>query len=53
LKGQVKREGLFEITKNESIKDVLNFAGGFTDNAYRERIKVIRNTSKQNHKSPR
>jgi protein involved in polysaccharide export with SLBB domain len=47
LKGQVKREGLFEITKNESIKDVLNFAGGFTDNAYRERIKVIRNTSKQ------
>ena len=47
LKGQVKREGLFEITKNESIKDVLNFAGGFTDNAYRERIKVIRNTNKQ------
>lgn len=47
LNGQVKREGLFEITKNESIKDVLNFAGGFTDNAYRERIKVIRNTSKQ------
>jgi protein involved in polysaccharide export with SLBB domain len=25
----------------------LNFAGGFTDNAYSERIKVIRNTSKQ------
>ncbi len=47
LKGQVKREGLFEITKNESIKNVLNFAGGFTDNAYSERIKVIRNTSKQ------
>jgi protein involved in polysaccharide export with SLBB domain len=47
LKGQVKREGLYEITKNESVKDVLNFAGGFTDNAYRERIKVIRNTNKQ------
>lgn len=47
LIGEVKREGFFEVTKNETLKDLLNFAGGFTNNAYKERIKVIRNTNKE------
>ncbi len=47
LKGQIKREGLYEVAKNESLKDIINFAGGFTENAFSERIKVIRNTTKQ------
>jgi protein involved in polysaccharide export with SLBB domain len=47
VKGEVKREGFFEMTKNETLKDLLNFAGGFTNDAYKERIKVIRNTNKE------
>lgn len=47
LKGQVKRKGFYEVTGQESLKDVIGFAGGFTDNAYRERIKVYRNTTKE------
>ncbi|MCF8429811.1 MAG: SLBB domain-containing protein, partial [Bacteroidia bacterium] len=47
LKGEIKREGFFEVKKNETLKDVINFAGGFTNDAFKERIKVTRNTSKQ------
>lgn len=47
LKGEVKREGFFEIAKNETLKDLLIFAGGFTNDAFKERIKVIRNTNKE------
>lgn len=47
LRGQVKREGLFEVTKSENLKQVIEFAGGFTDDAYRDRIKVTRNNPKQ------
>ncbi len=34
LEGQVKRTGLFEIRKGESVTDLLAFAGGFADSAY-------------------
>ena len=34
LEGQVKRTGLFEIKPGETIKDLLEFAGGFADSAY-------------------
>ena len=47
IKGEVKREGFFEVQKNETLNDVINFAGGFTNDSYKEKIKVIRNTSKQ------
>lgn len=47
LIGEVKRPAFYEVTKGETLKDVLNFAGGFGDDAYRNRIKVIRNTSKE------
>ncbi len=47
LTGEVKRPGLYEVVKNENLNDVIAFAGGFTDNAFTERIKVTRNTSKQ------
>jgi protein involved in polysaccharide export with SLBB domain len=47
IKGEVKREGFFEVQKNETLNDVINFAGGFTNDAFKERIKVTRNTSKQ------
>ncbi len=47
LRGQVKREGLFEVVKSENLKQVIEYAGGFTDDAYRDRIKVTRNSPKQ------
>lgn len=47
LIGEVKRPALYEVKQGETLKDVLFFAGGFTDNAYRDRVKVIRNTSKE------
>ncbi|MFN4082884.1 MAG: SLBB domain-containing protein [Bacteroidia bacterium] len=46
-KGEVKRWALFETKANETLEDVLQYAGGFKTNAYTERIKVIRNTGKQ------
>ena len=47
LKGEVKREGFYEMLKTETLKDAINFAGGFTDEAYKDRIKVTRNTGKE------
>lgn len=47
LTGEVKRPAFYEAKKGESLTDLINYAGGFTDEAYRERIKVLRNTSKE------
>ncbi len=47
LKGFVKREGFYEMLPKESLNNLLAFAGGFTPNAYTNRIKVIRNTGTQ------
>lgn len=47
LKGEVKRPAYYEVTKNETLIDVIDFAGGFTDVAYKDRIKVTRNTTKE------
>jgi protein involved in polysaccharide export with SLBB domain len=47
LKGEVKNAGYFEARDGESFRDMLNYAGGFTTNAYRERVVVFRNTEKE------
>lgn len=47
MTGEVKRPALFEVLPNESLKDVISFAGGFTDQAYSARIKVLQNTDKE------
>jgi protein involved in polysaccharide export with SLBB domain len=47
VKGEVKRPALFEVKPKETLKDVLEFAGGFTTKAYTEKIKVQRNTPTQ------
>lgn len=44
IKGEVKRPGIFEMKDGEAFDDLLNYAGGFTAAAYRDRISVIRNT---------
>jgi len=47
LKGNIKREGFFEVLPNENFEYVLNeFGGGFTDNAFKDLIKVKRFTNR-------
>jgi protein involved in polysaccharide export with SLBB domain len=45
--GEIKREGIYEVKENESFADLIDFVGGFSENAYQEIIKVRRNTGKE------
>lgn len=47
LSGEIRRPLIFEIKEGETLKDVFQFAGGFTDQAYTATITVRRNTSKE------
>lgn len=47
LRGHVKTPALFDVKAKETLKDVIEFAGGFTTAAYTEKIKVQRNTPTQ------
>lgn len=42
--GEVKRPAVFELKDKEDFNDLLNFAGGFTERAYKARVKVLGNT---------
>ena len=42
LRGAVKTKGRFELLKNESLQDLLNYASGFNEEAYTKTIKVKR-----------
>lgn len=46
LAGEVKRPAIFEAKENETLQNILEFAGGFTDNSYKDIIKVFRITNK-------
>lgn len=45
LSGNVKREGKFEMLDNETFIDLLKYCGGFTDNAFRGSVTVVRITA--------
>ncbi|MHA8066233.1 SLBB domain-containing protein [Aquirufa sp. ROCK2-A2] len=48
LKGKVKRNYLFEILPNETLEKVINdFGGGYSDDAFKEQIKITRFTRKE------
>ncbi|MDN3686536.1 SLBB domain-containing protein [Cyclobacterium jeungdonense] len=47
LVGPVRRPGFFEIKGQESIEDLLRFAGGFTSEAYQSMMTVKRTTDTQ------
>ncbi len=42
--GEIKRPGIFELLENESFADLLRFSGDFTENAFKARVKVLKNT---------
>lgn len=47
IEGEVKRPAYYEVLPGESVKDVINFAGGFTDYAYKFSIKAVQLTERQ------
>ena len=40
--GNVKRQGTYELKKGENISDLIRFFGGYTSNAYKERLLLER-----------
>jgi protein involved in polysaccharide export with SLBB domain len=48
ISGQVKRNLLFDMKPNETLKDLVSFAGGYTEKAYTQRVKIYRKTLKEN-----
>ncbi len=47
LTGEVRRPAIFEVLPGETLKTVLSFAGGFSDEAYRASITLRRNTTRE------
>lgn len=47
LTGEVKRPGLFEMEEGETLGDLIEFTGGFSSNAYKDRIIIHRKTNIQ------
>lgn len=42
LRGEVKRPKIFEVKEGDSFEDLLRYAGGFTDEAFKDRVNVTR-----------
>ncbi|WP_298740342.1 SLBB domain-containing protein [uncultured Chitinophaga sp.] len=47
LTGEVKRPAIFEAKENETLQQILEYAGGYTDKAYREIIRANRINNRQ------
>ncbi|MBW8686437.1 SLBB domain-containing protein [Chitinophaga rhizophila] len=46
LLGEVKRPAIFEAKDNETLQQIIDFAGGYTDNSFRDVIRALRVTNK-------
>lgn len=47
VQGPVRREGLFEVKPGETVENLIQFAGGFSSQAYKERLTVTRKTGEE------
>ena len=47
ISGEVKRPLTFELKSNDTLEQLLNYAGGFTDLAFKDRISISRITGNQ------
>lgn len=45
--GQVKRKGVYELLASETLTQALGFAGGFSDSAYTDRLKVMQRNARE------
>lgn len=48
MSGEIKIPALFEVLPGETFQDILNYAGGFTNNAYIARVQVAQIFDQQN-----
>lgn len=47
LQGKVKRPMLYEMKDDEALADLLEYAGGFTGDAYKKNVRVIRKSGRE------
>ena len=47
LEGEIKHPGIFEMVAGENLKQIISYASGFTDNAYKNRILVKQKTNSE------
>jgi len=47
FEGEVKRPAIFETVSGESLLDLVKYAGGFNENAYTAKVKVLQKTDKE------
>ncbi|WP_343744743.1 SLBB domain-containing protein [Chitinophaga sp.] len=47
LIGEVKRQAIFEAKDNETLQQILDYAGGYTDRSFRDVIRVYRINNKE------
>ena len=47
VQGQIKRPGIFELVGKENFSQIVNYAGGFDDEAYTAVVKVIQKSDKE------
>ncbi len=47
ISGEVKRPGLYELAKDETLNKLVEYAGGFTESAFIDQISVVRNSGKE------
>lgn len=47
ITGKVKRPMYYEMKKNESVSTLLKYAGGFTGDAYKKSVRLVRKTGRE------
>lgn len=47
LSGKVKRPMIYEMKNQETVADILSYAGGFTGDAYKKNVRVIRKSGRE------
>lgn len=47
ITGKVKRPMYYEMKRNESVGTLLKYAGGFTGDAYKESVRIVRKTGRE------
>jgi len=47
LKGEIKRQLIFEAIESDYLQNLLEYAGGFSSEAYKQTISLVRNTDRE------
>ena len=47
IEGKVKRPMYYEMKRNESVETLLRYAGGFTGDAYKKSVRIMRKTGRE------